>query len=102
MNTNSSDQIFEKIIYDITLFRLRSILIDLMLKIFHKLCIKSQKYHICGGGISITAHKRALDGHINVTSRDSPFQGLPPNAYPMAANRCAGGETEEIVHGGRF
>jgi len=73
-----------------------------MLKIFHNLCVRSQKYPMVGGGISITARKRALDDLLFDTSRDSPFQGQPLNGPPMAANRCAGGETEEIVHGGRF
>ena len=55
-----------------------------------------------GGGISITARKGAWIDPLFDTSRDSPFQGLVPHADPMAANLCPGGETEEIVHGGRF
>ena len=55
-----------------------------------------------GSGISITARKREPDDLLFDTSRDSPFHDQPLDADPMAAKRCAGGETEEIVHGGRF
>ena len=55
-----------------------------------------------GGGISITARKRARIDPLFDTSRDSPFQGLTLDDRPMAANRFPGGEIDRTLHGGHF
>ena len=60
-----------------------------------------KKYPMGGGGISMTARKRARIDPLFSTSRDSPFQGLTLDSDPRPAKRCHGGETEGIVHGCR-